>query len=896
MKSKLNTTWHLATALLMIMAIFSCPPVTQAQFLKKLNKGLEKVNKTIKKVEQSANDLNNNINRDKEKEKKKKQEEVKPASENKDRKSASASSGKQQNQQPTGTWLKPDKSKKDKNGTVVHLTWDTRFINKNVSYNALSPVTEGIFYLTGPNRKVDPYAHFFGFWTIEGKCLFPQQYEQMEGDNLYNKPRFDNGACVVKEGGVKGNAPIILYADGTTKPLSRDWLKVTQFVDGVAMVMEKAANGDNRFFYINTKAGKIWPHLNDTYTVAEMLKAKKYAGVRIRPVRDNRRAYFDISLKKWGFLDGKGNVVIKAQYDDVRDFANGYALVIKKLPDYKYYNAFIDRDGKEVVLLNTNASSLQYAPVSDICDGIYAVTENQRTTYYDLQGKELAKMGGGGTGFYDRRAFARTSLGAETVYVFNTDFIPVGVVEADTRSLSTDRVTFADFPWYTVDEKTAVNNDGKREVYVPGSWEYTCYLGQYSPDGFAPAQIECPDNRNNKLNYVGYTDTEGRLRVVFSTQPQAQGPFEELPGPQPDKPKRPQPEPYLIGGDTIPQGPVGPGREALKYHVSVVAQPAEGGKVYGTGDYSLGDTIRVTGTAAEGYRISHISSDRYGTATPTFNKFVVKGDMTVTCYFVKKDTVKPLDNHSFAGVMPGSGGIAKAYLQTGSVNGNKFTDSQGVISVVTVDGNSPELAASSDDQYAGSSAKVFFVPMNVLGTMEENGKRYLRFDGGVIQYSLSARDNTAMGILNNPLLSLMLAFDGADRGELQPGSYRVEITSGSPEEDKMTLGAMQRKSAKYGWISADDPSFVKKIPGFFIQRADKGLGADYLRGAVLTVTKPITIQWEPSEGFFSDRGRLQSFVNGLGNLYRRKVKDTPLEDYDMRQFSSDLDNHLFKCK
>lgn len=888
MQHNLTSTSKLAAALLFIMSLIAIPSPAEAQFLKKLGKGLEKVNQGINDVKKKADDLSK---------KKKKKDDVQPSGNQSAGTPSAASTAATTDDEPQ----LPPTIKKKEPGVFAHLTPDTRFILRNVSYNSLSEVSDGIFYLLGPNKSVDPYAHFFSFWTVDGKCLFPQQYSQIEGDNIYNRPRFDNGACVVLEGKKNNLTPVILYADGTTKPLSKDWTKVTQFVNGVAMVMEKAPNGDFKFFYINTKAQKIWPHLNDTYTVSESLKASKYAGVRIRPLRDNRRAFFNISTKKWGFLDEKGNIVIPAQYSDVRSFANGYALVIKQLPDYKYYNAFIDRNGKETVLLSTNASSVQYtSQISDISNNIYSITNGLTTTYYDLQNNVLKVIAGGGTGFHHGRAFAKLEKGADIVHVLNSDFIPIGTVQGDTHQLVMDRVSFASFPWYTIGEKTAVNYDGICEVRVPNSWEYSCYLGQYSDDGFATVQIECPDpNGGKNLKYVGYVDTDGKIRSVFSPQPTARGPFENLPGPNPPgKLPRLSPQPiWLSSGDTIPQGPVGPGREALKYQVNVVAAPTEGGTVYGSGQYSLGDTIRVTGTPAKGFRISQITCDRSSAYTSTFNKFVVQGDMTITCHFVKKDTVTPAGTFTLEGNMPQSGGLSKAFLMTGSVPGNRFPDgSNGVLCILTVDGNSPELATSANNQYAGSSAKIFFVPINVLGFMEENGKKYMRFDGGVIQYSLSVSDNTALGILNNPLLKLMMAFDGADRGELLPGSYRVEITAGAPHEGSMTLGYMQRKSPMYGWISTDDPSFYKRIPGFFIKRVDKGLGADYLLGTKLSATKPITIQWEPSEGFFADPSRLQEFARNLGILYRKTVKDTPLEDYDMRQFSSDLDNHIFKPK
>ena len=37
-------------------------------------------------------------------------------------------------------------------------------------------------------------------------------------------------------------------------------------------------------------------------------------------------------------------------------------------------------------------------------------------------------------------------------------------------------------------------------------------------------------------------------------------------------------------------------------------------------------------------------------------------------------------------------------------------------------------------------------------------------------------------------------------------------------------------------------------------------------------------------------------LTGAGEIYRSAVKDTPLSDYDFMQFSTDLDNHIFKAK
>ena len=136
--------------------------------------------------------------------------------------------------------------------------------------------------------------------------------------------------------------------------------------------------------------------------------------------------------------------------------------------------------------------------------------------------------------------------------------------------------------------------------------------------------------------------------------------------------------------------------------------------------------------------------------------------------------------------------------------------------------------------------------MNILGIMDDNGRKYLRFDGGIIKYTLSVSDDTALGFLSNPLLKLMLAFDGRDRGELEPGAYRIEIVEGSPEDGEMTLGELQRLSARYGWINSDDESFTKRLPAFFGPKYSKGLSSDFFAGTRLSTTKPTAIQWEPS--------------------------------------------------
>lgn len=902
---------RIAAIVVMLSCMTALPPSADAQFLKKLSQGLEKVNKTLQKVEDATK---NN----------KKQSDKKPSPQTVQTSQSSQSSQNSQNSQnPAPT------KKKERRIATAHLTPQTKFINGFENLNNLPPVSEGIFYLMRTNSGLSTYTRYYGFWTIDGRLLFPYQYEQMPGDASI-RPRFNSGACVMKEAKAKvKNAPIILYADGTTKPLSHDWTDVTQFCEGVAQVCEQISTGGQRYFYINTKAQKIWPHLDETVTTEDMLKTRKIGGVHIRSLREGRRAFFDRTTRTWGYLDTNGKIVIKPAYAEVRDFANGYALVeLKEKGTYESKKLFIDKSGNVVTsVINGDVHYLKDNAISDVSDGIFSTTRNNalnnfETIYYDItSGKELRRYKWGGSAFHEGYAFVRFGEMDETVYVIDTSFNIVGRINAKCDQLVLDNVSFRNFPWYTFDNK-AVNYEGTIELALPKKWDLSDKLGEFSADGFAPAQstFASHDGSGKSFEYSGYIDTDGAYRIVFSSDNGANGPFDrELPGPEPIKPpKEPEdstgggyikdpipPQPgqprdgrlWLSYADTIPEGPIGPGREALKYRVNVVAYPAKGGKVYGSGEYSLGDTIRVTGTPAEGYHISEIVSDRMCSSTETFNKFVVLGDMTITCYFVKDDVVGDVPSTAMIGHMPTQPQFCRAYVELGNVDGNKFTEgSRGVAAIFVTDDNRSEIDASDKQATTSCRAKAFFVPMNILGIMDDNGRKYLRFDGGIIKYTLSVSDDTALGFLSNPLLKLMLAFDGRDRGELEPGAYRIEIVEGSPEDGEMTLGELQRLSARYGWINSDDESFTKRLPAFFGPKYSKGLSSDFFAGTRLSTTKPTAIQWEPSEDFFADRSLLEQLAASLGELYRKAVKGTRLEDYDMQQFSTDLDNHVFKAK
>lgn len=52
---------------------------------------------------------------------------------------------------------------------------------------------------------------------------------------------------------------------------------------------------------------------------------------------------------KWGFIDHSGEIVIPAVYDEVGNFSEGLAWVVRRTPEGKYEIGFINHDGMVVI-------------------------------------------------------------------------------------------------------------------------------------------------------------------------------------------------------------------------------------------------------------------------------------------------------------------------------------------------------------------------------------------------------------------------------------------------------------------------------------------------------------------------------------------------------------------
>ena len=84
--------------------------------------------------------------------------------------------------------------------------------------------------------------------------------------------------------------------------------------------------------------------------------------------------------KKWGFIDGKGKLVIPMIYDNVDYFTqNNLSTVVKNTK-----SGFIDKSGKEIIpIIYDDARSEQL-------DNIVIVKKNNKWAFFNNQGKQLS--------------------------------------------------------------------------------------------------------------------------------------------------------------------------------------------------------------------------------------------------------------------------------------------------------------------------------------------------------------------------------------------------------------------------------------------------------------------------------------------------------------------------
>lgn len=765
---------------------------------------------------------------------------------------------------------------------MPHLTDSTYFLQKKVSnFQNLSDPSEGIFYITEYNRNIG-YSAYYGFYTIDGRTLFAPEWEIAPSAG---HPRFDSGAAVVKAG--RANAAgkkllCILYADGSVKELPVSWTDITQFHDGVAKV--GYADGRNSgTFYINTHGQKIWPDLEYRYSFGDNGSMQVKGGARY--LRCGLRAYFDNAKRKWGYLNKDGQPVIPAQYADVRDFANGYALVIASI-DGKDAPVFIDTTGKQVVRPDKNASTLQYATmISDVDAGMYCISNSENCIYYDLTGKPV-KTEAAGTPFFMGYAFVRPSEHYRgTTVAVDKSFEICRAIRPDNLPLfQSDKLQTSPIGVVTIDNNV-YSADGQHLLTPPENGDK---IERFSQEGHARA-IATLKRDNTDYEYYGIIGLDGNFLVAFCDRADGGGPWD---GSKPEPPIISiidDPEiPPLPPVDTIPVGPKT--YETSSYEVCLKVSPEGAGTLTGAGKYKYGDKVRIGGRAADGYVLSDIVNENPMTLYGKGLEYEVRGDGCITVCFAKEDTVTS-GKGAFEGILkasifPSMGEMEwPVYLEMSENNTyvSPYGDhTAGVFTMITDPTFTYEgKLRNNGKDIEGSKAtfNYFPIPMRVMGINETDGRRWLVVDGGANIMAnttiLSMGSSSAMGGLETLMANLMLIFDGMTDITLLPATYRIEMLDEDPSTGAFTFGELQRYSKRYGWLPGGDPRLYEITRGLFVSKVDPGYSSNAFRGLRMNPAKQRKdLNWYPPASFYdNNESMLAAIVRRLGENYRSFTSD-----------------------
>jgi len=174
----------------------------------------------------------------------------------------------------------------------------------------------------------------YGYIDTKGQIVIPFEEYQSAG-------AFIDGLALIK----KDSTYYYLNKNGKLLELPRKYDALTDFKSGFALGTINAKNGPNTYYYINSNlkeafsisTKEAWSFWEDAAIinrdgVYEMINTKgetikKLDGVDfLKFTREGKLAVRE--NKKWGFVNTKGDMVIKPQFDSCDSFNKGYAKVL----------------------------------------------------------------------------------------------------------------------------------------------------------------------------------------------------------------------------------------------------------------------------------------------------------------------------------------------------------------------------------------------------------------------------------------------------------------------------------------------------------------------------------------------------------------------------------------
>ena len=865
-RPKFNTLLSMCVVAIMLAS----SPSADAQFFKKLSKGLEKINKTLEDANKGLDNLTKGISK-KKSTKAKEEPKAEPAKE--DSKPVEEESPAQKESPVI------DDSRWDDAEPVYNtpfITPNTKFIRLD-DYATFSSVNDGVFAIRSRN--------LFSFWKITGEKLFDNDWEYCGTDASYSNdfPIFNSGVVPArrKTPNSKGQKLVcLLYTNGAIKELDPSWKVVTNFADGLAIVKAKT-NGRDSYFYINIKGEKVYPHL------------KVYGGNDgcMRPLSDGLRAY-PTGFDSWGYIDANGKIVIQPikQCSNATEFSEGYAWVRvcddPTLPSTVYGEyCLIDKTGKIVFkpgVLDGNVSLVK--------NGIFYVYKNGKYNYYDTNFNLLASYEYA-TPFYNGYAYvSKTGNYGDGVDVVNTKFAKL----KNFSSSSFDGVSSLKHqPRFDPLGLGLVENADVENYFINAKGNII--LSNYEKDDFGIerflpftesgyAQFGVGNWGNDK--YCGFLRPDGEIVMVLSYRDKEDArnqPWPVLP-PEDSVPKlRPQPIPLPWPPDTViipveipPIGPIVV--ERTFYNVTVSTEGDGTASISPTGRFEYGDNATLSVNPAKDWAVASIIHDADGSGRISANNaFTVTSNVHIKVKFAKKDEDQEpqhtgcyqgekklvIEDHNYGNI------TYYAQINSSKTDANPYGDNTYGFIVAMID---PMKKYVEPDV----SCNMFSAPFRISGYQldKETGRKWMVLDGGsftIGNLKLNPGGNGLAGLY----FQLVMAMNGFSQPTLSARHYRLEMLEHDEETGEFTAGILQAYSPEHGWLNAGDKRLKKTTKGFLMEAYDSGMPINYFEGVTFKQSqKRDDVHWYPPvEWYDNNQSTLQGIIDCMKESYLTNKSD-----------------------
>lgn len=748
----------------------------------------------------------------------------------------------------------PEWKKKPAEIHVAHITDKTRRI-KSGMYAQMKPVYDGVF-------SVECNGVLSFYVAKDASCISSGKLRSISGA-APDGSRFSGNVCMAvsnqKQGG--RNPFVILHRDGTVKQLHPEWVSATNFADGMASI----AMNDQRYlshsFFIDEDGNKILPQHN--YDQQKNKGFSNASVTEVKPLSEGLRPFYSRNDKCWGYLDAKGNTVIKPQFSSARGFSEGYAAVTRLDEKRNGKVQFIDKTGRVVFDTGVTCYSLDSEDrIGDVSGGLIRVWEKGQTatSYYSPDGKLLNTFTGfKGTDVVDGHIFLRSESSSGDMFMLDTNFKPLRAIKVD-PSIYWELPKFNKSALALVNSNTVINSDGDVVLTSKDAIQALC------EDGYI-INIFNIDNRE----YAGLTNISGECVALL------------VDGNNEDENNEETPQ------DTV---------ATMKFHVNVVCLPEEGGTATGAGEYEYGAKAMVEATANQGYKCSSMVCSANGSVkSGAVNAYEVRDTMTIYVNFVKEDVlVAPTENDAYLGQFKYTysdkgvdmkiSELVDLYMelsQKPDINtpyGNRYGVLQIQFDVYKRYSLAPTLETGKEEKSDAPKSNFYYAPYEILGFVEDDGKKWMIIDGGGPRWCGVRGNNEYALQKSNPLFPLQLLLfnmEGIGPVDLSKNTMRIEIADVAAD-GSITFGKTQGFSPKFGWLGGQDKRLHRMnlaVSAMPIRIDLGGLPEDLFNGVVMKPSEKREIEWSTPKEWFKL----------LESTLKRKGKD-PAAQYELTKQKS----------